>query len=40
MLTWDEYVTEIVSILLPFLCTGGLGVGLLVVVLWIGPEDK
>lgn len=40
MLTWDEWVAEMLAIFLPFLCTGGMGIGLLVIVLIYGPEDK
>lgn len=41
MLTWDEYVVELVSVAMPFACTGGLGVVLLgVVLVWGVKEEK
>lgn len=39
MVTWDEYVVEVVSWLAPLVCVGGSGVALLVLVLVTGPED-
>ncbi len=40
-MTWDEYVVELVSVAMPFACTGGLGMVLLgVVLVWGVKEEK
>lgn len=41
MLTWDEYLVELVAVAMPFACTGGLGMVLLgVILVWGVREDR